>query len=251
MQLHGTEVRSKFLSGRTVPAIIFEDNYGQWWRQQIEEPYTGYSIQRDPDNTYRFEVREGDRPASDDPQIERAELVNVTGAGGATKAQPANTSLWFAGRLTVQELNAADWCIYAQLRHTEDAGDIGTASPPLAIGSNAAGQLTISTRSSSENPLTINPAEVVRYTGTITPGVPVNLVCNVRIDHAGAGFLRVWRDGVQVVDYAGPLGYNDSVGPYFKAGLYRQTSPTTGVVTWANLECGTADLSGRILNPLP
>lgn len=212
-------------------------------------PLTGYSVQQSG-TRFRFEAREGERVASDSAGVERAEAI-LQQDGLAIRRFPFLTSLWFAGTLTTYETNAADWCLYAQLRHTEDGGDYGGASPPFAIGSNAAGQLTISTRSSSENPLTGNPAEVVRYTGALTPGAPVSLVWNIRFDHAGTGFLMVWRDGVQVVDYAGPLGYNDAVGPYLKVGAYRRTRPETMVVQWANLEGGTADLSGRITSPLP
>lgn len=227
---------------------MFQDDFQQWWRQDVVTPFTGYSVQQNG-TRFRFEAREGEH-VTGDTGVERAEAILQQG-GSAIRRFPFLTSLWFAGSLTVQDLNTAEWCIYAQLRHTEDAGDYASASPPFVIGSNSAGQLTVSTRASSENPLTVNPAEVVRYTGTITPGVPVRLVWNIQFDHAGAGFLKVWRDGVQVVDYTGPLGYNDAVGPYFKAGAYRKTQPTTIVVQWANLEGGTADLSGRILSPLP
>jgi hypothetical protein len=39
--------------------------------------------------------------------------------------------------------------------------------------------------------------------------------------------VTVKRDGVPVVDYRGPLGYNDQQPPYFKVGIYRDTQPDT------------------------
>lgn len=39
-----------------------------------------------------------------------------------------------------------------------------------------------------------------------------------------SGNLEVWKDGKQVVNAIGPIGYNDRDGPYFKAGVYRGAS---------------------------
>ena len=44
------------------------------------------------------------------------------------------------------------------------------------------------------------------------------------------GTLKVWIDGEPVVDYAGPIGYRDALGPYFKMGLYRDATPDTFVI---------------------
>lgn len=104
-------------------------------------------------------------------------------------------------------------------------------------------------RASSANPLLTTPPATIHYTGTIGT-TRTNIVVNVKFNHLG-GFLKVWRDGVQIVNYAGAIGYNDALGPYLKAGVYRATNPNPMVTEWKNLECGTADLSARILNPLP
>jgi len=34
------------------------------------------------------------------------------------------------------------------------------------------------------------------------------------------GFVRAWMNGEQVVDYTGPVGYFDDLGPYVKFGIY-------------------------------
>lgn len=44
------------------------------------------------------------------------------------------------------------------------------------------------------------------------------------------GYLQVQIDDTTVVDYQGPTSYLDCVGPYFKAGVYRDYSPHTFVV---------------------
>jgi Polysaccharide lyase len=47
----------------------------------------------------------------------------------------------------------------------------------------------------------------------------------VRFDPFGDGVLTVQRDGVEVANYSGPLGYNDAKPPYAKVGIYRDSCP--------------------------
>jgi hypothetical protein len=47
----------------------------------------------------------------------------------------------------------------------------------------------------------------------------------VRFDPFGNGLLTVRRDGVEVAQYTGPLGYNDAEPPYPKVGIYRDSRP--------------------------
>ena len=49
----------------------------------------------------------------------------------------------------------------------------------------------------------------------------------IRFDPFGKGLVTVRRDGVQIVNYHGPLGYNDEQPPYFKVGIYRDSQPDT------------------------
>lgn len=249
MQLHGPESRPKFLSGRIAPALLFQDDFGQYWQQQVKEPFTGYSFLRPDSKTFRFEVHEGDRASFDGGTVDRAEVYETTGAGSATpNSLPLDTSLWFAGSLTLQSANQADWCLVTQWHATEDVGDIST-SPPLSLYLDNAGHLIVESRASSANPLLTTPPATIHYTGNIGT-TRTNLVVNVKFNHLG-GFLKVWRDGVQIVDYTGAIGYNDAAGPYHKCGVYRSTHSSPMVLDWRNVEMGSADLTDRILNPLP
>jgi hypothetical protein len=47
----------------------------------------------------------------------------------------------------------------------------------------------------------------------------------LRFDPFGRGLATVRRDGVELVRYTGPLGYNDASPPYSKVGIYRDTRP--------------------------
>ncbi|MBF9000243.1 heparin lyase I family protein [Vibrio nitrifigilis] len=44
------------------------------------------------------------------------------------------------------------------------------------------------------------------------------------------GYVKVWIQHQQVVNYIGPTAYQDCFGPYFKMGIYRQDSPNTFVM---------------------
>jgi hypothetical protein len=51
-------------------------------------------------------------------------------------------------------------------------------------------------------------------------GVWHDFVYHIKWSHKDDGFVEMWLDGKQVANYKGPVGYNDSQGPYFKYGLY-------------------------------
>jgi hypothetical protein len=49
------------------------------------------------------------------------------------------------------------------------------------------------------------------------------------------GGLTVVRDGIQIVDYHGPIGYPVELGAYFKAGIYRPHNPLKTVAQFKNV----------------
>jgi hypothetical protein len=55
------------------------------------------------------------------------------------------------------------------------------------------------------------------------------------------GFLEVWLNGVQVVNYHGPLGYG--AGNYWKEGIYQDSSDTTQTIA--------ADYKNLVISPTP
>jgi hypothetical protein len=71
-------------------------------------------------------------------------------------------------------------------------------------------------------------------------GVWHDFAVNAFFDPSGKGFFRVWIDGNKIVDYTGPLGYNDAFGPWFKMGLYRDESPETFTVYHDDYRRGTS-----------
>jgi hypothetical protein len=68
----------------------------------------------------------------------------------------------------------------------------------------------------------------------------VDFVYHVKWSFLDDGFVRVWRDGIQIVHYDGPVGYNDREGPYFRFGLYRDDFDSTDVMYWDEYRRGTS-----------
>lgn len=54
-------------------------------------------------------------------------------------------------------------------------------------------------------------------------------------DPYGSGYLKIWKDGVQIVNYTGAMAYVDLLGPYEKIGIYAPYGTGDGsVIEYAN-----------------
>ena len=52
------------------------------------------------------------------------------------------------------------------------------------------------------------------------------------------GYLNIWLDKNKIVEYQGPIGYNDIFGAYFKMGIYRDDTPETYLLYFDNYKRG-------------
>lgn len=103
-------------------------------------------------------------------------------------------------------------------------------SPVLSFAMNQDGNLRISTRYSDQPVNDNDTATVVNHLDSqgndyfaIPKGQWVTMEVSVRWDWTSNGYLDIWMDGTQIVNYAGPTCYRDAVGPYLKLGIYRTT----------------------------
>jgi len=67
-------------------------------------------------------------------------------------------------------------------------------------------------KSVQSHPTKIGPYETNKWT---------DWVVNVKWSYKEDGFIRAWKDGVEVMNVTGPNCYNDRKGPYFKMGIYK------------------------------
>lgn len=207
-----------------------------------------WAFQEVATNVFRFELRQGDQGDKEDnpSRLHRCEVVSIS-------VPPRNSSVWQAYSVMLEAGNpfTTNGQCYINQWHGYDE-DVGYGrSPPLCFdyGNN---QFRIISRSdASIDPGTLSGNDVVQYTGASpTRGVYTNFVINAKFE--SAGFLKVWMNGTQIVNYTGPIGYyNDTNGTYVQFGVYARQAPDTPVPRIANPEWGTTDLSARISSPLP
>ena len=73
-------------------------------------------------------------------------------------------------------------------------------------------------------------------TKDIERGRYYDMEIEVRFENNGNGFLNVWRDGVKIVSYSGPIGYDNGV--YWKYGVYRSEADTDIAVNYRDMSVG-------------
>lgn len=185
---------------------------------------------------HRFELRAG--------EAQRAEFVSLFDTFGAGE------EVWqsFTFEINVRDgfeaiLPAPSWGLIAQWHGVDSY-----RSPVVGFdcGNNA---FRIVTRSDAELQ-SGNGVEKVRFSDSLPSG-PVNIVCRIVLGQAGE--LQIWRNGVEIVNFAGPIGYYNDPGDlgYLQWGKYNGPNTPTSAVTTSNMRWGLTDLSDKILNPDP
>lgn len=191
----------------------------------------------------RFKVAPGYRPSFDDSAKERSELL--TGVRFA-KSVP----IWNSYSVKIDDgfqssTNPAHWFIIGQWHGANDADG---RSPYIAVKL-IGNDLVIDRRYFNG---TGQSGAIPVYTWANVPRNQwINIVMSHQVDQT-TGFFNVWVNGKQVVNYSGVHGfYDDTQAGYWKHGIYRNADSYEAAVEIQNHEEGTADLSARILNPLP
>jgi hypothetical protein len=170
-----------------------------------------WSYSRPQAGTHRFEVRAGDKwPGDGASRVDRSEL-------SAAKRFAAGDiiTMEFDFMLEPGPASSAAWLVFWQIHHDSLHG-----SPPVSLELfNATDRMRVSTRNASG-------VHSVRYAeqSPLERGRTYRFKIETRIAEAN-GYLKVWRDGVQLVDYAGPFGYN--IANYVKFGIYRAETNQT------------------------
>jgi Polysaccharide lyase len=205
-----------------------EDGGGSW---AITSPHP---------NDLRFEVRSGDIAPWDVAHNHKAERAEIS---RFKQKVPIDTDVWFSLGLMVEPGApvTSRWLVLGQLHATEDPGGIA-GSPPWAQELDAGDRFQIVVRTKAESLIRNNPRLIVVFTDpNFRRGRVYQFVYRLRYSQTH-GLLQAWRDGQQIVDYSGPLGYINQQGPYFKFGIYRQPAPETIIVHYYDLHFGGPEL---------
>ncbi|MDB5446840.1 MAG: putative hemolysin-adenlyate cyclase protein [Phenylobacterium sp.] len=182
-----------------------------------------WSITRS-DGALCFEVRQGERrqkPIERDRPIERSEIMLREWLRFG-----ADYTVHYEFMVAPGPSNTAGWVNIGQIHGNEDPQDSMDRGPLFAVKL-VGERMLIVARTDPQRVTVARPADLRLYLdrSDLVRGRWYRMDVTTRIDPQGAGRLLVWRDGQELVNYAGPFGFNDAVGPYWKFGIYRSTSP--------------------------
>ncbi len=209
----------------------FENGSFYGWMKEFAYPHSGQIVPspvRCGARAARFEIREGEQAGViGGHRSEVHELLHFIA--------PVGSEQWYGFSTYIPQ----DWpdlenrTVISQWHATPDLLE-GEAwrSPPLAVRYSG-GVLTVTGRYSAEPVQTENDGlslDLYTHPGTLEKGVWHDWVFHVRWHYSDEGLVEAWLDQVQVIDYQGPIGYNDRLGVWFKWGIYRDDHPISQVL---------------------
>jgi Ca2+-binding RTX toxin-like protein len=193
-----------------------------------------WSIANPDSETLRFEVRSGDQWRYDDSRKERSEVSSDT-------LMDHGETITVNYRFMVEpgEANKAtgaigtgNWLTLGQF-HSNDGGSSSTFAVEM-IGEKMA------IRAAYKLPGQDYVAwYAFKDSQDIVRGKYYDMTIQVKFANDESGFLDVWRDGVQIVDYDGPMGYGADV--YWKYGIYRHEQDETIAVNYSRMSVKDSD----------
>ena len=244
-ELDTTGTITSFSSTPETRLSIGGDPYG------VQVAGTSYSLTNPDPQTLRFEVHQGDRRANDSSSVDRSEVNSAVNI-------PAGTPINLAYQFMVEPngpngsfVNTAWFNVVGQF-HNDDWSTGVATSPPFAIQLDG-DHLQIIARYC---PTGLDPSNGAGNTQNLTlwtdpnpiqTGVYNNIQVKANFSNDSSGYLDVWINGKQVVDYNGPLGYGAATN--WEYGLYRSTAPETAAVDYRNVTLLTGSAATAAATP--
>jgi Ca2+-binding RTX toxin-like protein len=182
------------------------------------------------DDTFRFEVRPDDYWASDSKGSERSEIRGETVYAPGEVLTISYSFMIEPGAANTATGRAGDgsWLIIGQF-HAND----WESQSPLAIEM-LREKMAIVVRYG--DPADHEYRELFVDTKDIERGHYYDMDIEVRFENDNTGFVNVWCDGVKIVSYSGPIGYDNGV--YWKYGIYRSETDTNIAVNYRDVSVG-------------
>ena len=199
-------------------------------RQFYVDGEKSWSFNSVDNNTLRFEVRKGDQFSdsvwTDPIGVERAEMSDF-----ARYSINQDISVEYKFMIEAGAKNTAKWVVVGQLHSAM------SVTPPVEIKFNGNDKMAISGKSGSSSNIVYR--DLYKDSQDIVRGHWYTMKMNIHFDPHGNGSADIWRDGVQIVDYNGALGYTDQTQTYWKEGVYRATAAETFAVNYKDLSIKT------------
>ncbi len=229
---YNINITASIVSFTNTPSGNIQNVYDLW---AVQSAAVAYNISNPDTHTLRFEVRSGDRYAGDVTTIDRSEIRHsINYPHGSTtflvyqfmhETGAANDA---GQRLTHLELRNLDTDLPVGIaQNTDKIIDLSILAEKLSLGIRyCPTNLDPNTQATSITPWT-SAVNIVR-------GQWYRVEFYVYINNDSTGICRLWVDGVQVLNYSGPIGF----GPYhsfWRAGLVRSTQTNVQSVRIKNL----------------
>jgi Polysaccharide lyase len=206
----------------------------------IHAASNSYNITLEDTHTLRFELHQGDRAWYDGASTDRDQITCANGYTPGTAQDVSFSFMFDPGPAS----SARSWFLFMQLHNDDNSAGVGT-SPPIALqlggtaGWTPGDHLQVRLIHCPKN---LNPSNRAGNLTNLWPYIsPSPIVrgqwydCRIQTNTMDdtTGYLRIWINGLQIVNYAGPVGYGWNTD--WEIGLYRNTSPETQVVHLRNL----------------
>ncbi len=200
-----------------------------------------WSITNPDSQTLIFQVQPGDQWAGDPAGVERSEVDGATNM--FTPGTEVNVAYNF--EMTSPTVRSATTFFMIGKFHNDDATLGGSTANPFEIDLQPNDQMRITIGWLTANPSPVATASTATVNGVnlsygfafqdstnIVRGhnYAMQIQCKM---HPTAGVLHVWRDGIQIVNYSGPLGFNFNT--YWKYGIYRAAGADTQTAQYQNM----------------
>jgi hypothetical protein len=201
---------------------------------RVQNAQDSWSLTSLDPTTLRFELRSQDHWAQDDSSSQRSEIA-INGL------YDPRTPITVSYNFTVEpgQANTASWMVLGQF-HNNDT----TTSPPFAVMMYGE-HMAIVARYQLPGQSNQTYMRLYEDPNPIQRGHSYSMNIDVDFDNSGNGYLHVWRDGVEIVNYQGPIGYGQQV--YWKEGIYRADAPQTIAVDYQNLDIAIPSSDGILI----
>jgi hypothetical protein len=204
-------------------------------------------------NYFRFEVRKGERLTTDGATVNRSEVIQWN---NGTIPFPYDTDVWLSLAMRIPSgaripVDVNHWLTVGQFHPTFSNGDSTSLSPVWSQNILPTGYLAIYVRSATQSPVTESPPANKVYSFKFNFDTWMNFVYRLQFSKTGGGVMDMYLNGSNVYSDTPPIGYNETIGPYFQFGIYRASDEYPAIIEYANVEVGLTDLTSRIANPLP
>ena len=197
---------------------------------QAENANQSWSLTEPNANTLQFSVHSGDNWTS-------GSWSDAVNDGGANRSEiqfsptySAGTQINISETLTVQPgpTNTASFLALNQLHST-------TQSPPAPfyLGLDTSDHLEVILQSPNTS-----WDRVYRSPNPIVRGQAMDLNFQLNMGPSGSGYVGVWLDGTQIVNYHGAVGATGSEY-YWKEGIYRGPAAETITADFSNVQITT------------